>query len=152
MTNAAPLAGVNISKAKNAEKQLKLTVVLASEKSLNVVLKTPRVGFSHNMIDCENTYKNICEDHCYAVPLIHGDQYQNIAIAIQETFYKLGLEIPVYLPLGNTAAELVAYQDNLVDKISYVLTKAYAGETRFQRKNVIYFLLNNETYSMLFDL
>lgn len=68
------------------------------------------------------------------------------------TFYKLGMEIPVYLPIGNTAAELMAYQDNLVDKISYVLTKAHAGQTQFQRKYLIYFLLNNENYSRLYNL
>ncbi|CAL8393716.1 unnamed protein product [Boreogadus saida] len=84
--NAAQLAGVEMSKAKNSLKQLKLTLALTSDKTLNVVLKTPK-----------------------------------------RTFYKLAVILPVYMPVGNTADELVAYQNSLSDKIIYVLTKANAA-------------------------
>ncbi|KAJ3599338.1 hypothetical protein NHX12_033301 [Muraenolepis orangiensis] len=85
--NAAQMSGMGMSKAKNAQKQLKLTVALTTEKSLNVVLKTPRM-----------------------------------------IIYKLGLTLPVYLPVGNTAAELEMFRDNVFDKISYVLTKSQAAQ------------------------
>ena len=41
--------------------------------------------------------------------------------------YKLGVGLPVYLPIGHTAVELEA-QDSLFDKISYLITKAHAGK------------------------
>nr|AAK15157.1 vitellogenin B [Melanogrammus aeglefinus] len=85
--NSAQLAGVEMSKAKNSLKQLKLTLALTSDKTLNIVLKTPK-----------------------------------------RTFYKLAVLLPVYIPVGNTADELVAYQNSLSDKIIYVLTKANAAE------------------------
>lgn len=44
------------------------------------------------------------------------------------TIYQLGVGIPVSLPLGNTASELQAYQNNLADKITYMISKANAGE------------------------
>lgn len=49
-------------------------------------------------------------------------------IILQRTIYKLGLSLPVALPLGDTAAELEQYQDNWGSKISYMFTKANAGE------------------------
>jgi hypothetical protein len=76
--------------------------------------------------------KKYKEYNCYAVPLIPGDQYQNIDVAVQRTFYKLAVMLPVYIPVGNTADELVAYQNSLSDKIIYVLTKANAGKPRFK--------------------
>lgn len=48
--------------------------------------------------------------------------------SLQRAIYKLGMGIPVSLPFGNTAAELEAYQDNLADRIMYMVTKAHAGE------------------------
>lgn len=42
----------------------------------------------------------------------------------------MDVAIPVYLPIGNTAAELEAYRDNLFGKISYAITKAHAGEKK----------------------
>ena len=57
LRDAAQLAGMAMSKAKNAHKQLKLTVAFASEKSLNIVLETPKVGFSYHIIVWKNTYK-----------------------------------------------------------------------------------------------
>lgn len=47
---------------------------------------------------------------------------------LQRTIYKLGVSLPVALPLGNTAAELEQYQDDWAGKISYMFTKANAGE------------------------
>jgi len=37
--------GVSRTKVKNAPKQIKLTVAVASETSVNVVLKSPKVGY-----------------------------------------------------------------------------------------------------------
>ncbi|KAM3876385.1 vitellogenin-like [Diretmus argenteus] len=83
---AAVAAGVSLTKDKNTLKEILLTVAIVSEKTLNVVLKTPKMTMS-----------------------------------------KLGLGLPVYLPIGDTAAELEAYRDNLVAKISHVLTKTNAA-------------------------
>ncbi|KAG8003720.1 Vitellogenin-2, partial [Nibea albiflora] len=79
-------AGIGIAKVKNAHNQIKLSVAVASETSLNVVLKTPK-----------------------------------------RTIYKLGVGLPVSLPLGDTAAELELYQNNWADKVSYMFTKAQAA-------------------------
>lgn len=49
-------------------------------------------------------------------------------IILQRIIYKLGVRLPVALPLGNTAAELSQYQDNWTEKLSYLFTKANAGE------------------------
>lgn len=45
------------------------------------------------------------------------------------TIYKLAVSLPISLPIGDTSAELEAYQSNWADKISYMLTKAHAGKT-----------------------
>lgn len=47
---------------------------------------------------------------------------------IQNTYYKLGWSLPIYLPVNNTAAELQAYQGNWMNQVNYVLTKSNAGE------------------------
>ena len=39
------LSGASLAKVKNAPKQIILTVAVASERTLNVVLKTPKVHF-----------------------------------------------------------------------------------------------------------
>jgi len=45
----------------------------------------------------------------------------------QSTIYKLGMGLPISLPVGDTAAELEVYPDNWTEKMSYMLTKAHAG-------------------------
>ena len=42
--------------------------------------------------------------------------------------FKLGVAIPVALPIGETAAELEPYQSNLLDQFIYMVTKPHAGE------------------------
>uniref|UniRef100_A0A3B4XY36 Vitellogenin-2-like n=1 Tax=Seriola lalandi dorsalis TaxID=1841481 RepID=A0A3B4XY36_SERLL len=96
-------AGVSLSKVKNVHNQIKLTVAVASETTLNVVLKTPK-----------------------------------------RTIYKLGVGLPVSLPLGDTAAELQTYQDNWAEKISYMVTKAHAAECSMVKDTLITF--NNRKY------
>uniref|UniRef100_A0A8D3C373 Phosvitin n=1 Tax=Scophthalmus maximus TaxID=52904 RepID=A0A8D3C373_SCOMX len=95
--------GLSLAKVKNVRNQLKLTVAVASETSLNVELKTPK-----------------------------------------RAIYKLGMGIPVSLPFGNTAAELEAYQDNLADRIMYMVTKAHAAECTMIKDTLITF--NNKKY------
>ncbi|KAK9519374.1 hypothetical protein VZT92_022109 [Zoarces viviparus] len=90
--------GITQAKANNVPNQIKLCVAAASEKSLNVVLKTPK-----------------------------------------RTMYKLGVGIPFYLPIGETAAELEPYQNSLADQISYVLTKANAAECALVKNTLITF-------------
>nr|XP_019936765.1 PREDICTED: vitellogenin-2-like [Paralichthys olivaceus] len=96
-------AGVSLAKVKNVRNQLRLTVAVASETSLNVILKTPK-----------------------------------------KTIYKLGVGIPVSLPMGETAVELEPYQDNWTDKIIYMLTKAHSAECTMTKDTVITF--NNRKY------
>ncbi|KAM8874646.1 vitellogenin-2-like [Spinachia spinachia] len=79
--------GITKAKVQNVRNEIKLSVAAASERTLNVVLKTP-----------------------------------------QRTFYKLGIAIPVSLPIGEAAAELEPYQKNLPDQLIYVLSKATAAE------------------------
>jgi hypothetical protein len=95
--------------------------------------------------------KKYKKDHCCAVPLILGDQYQNITFPIQRTFYKLAVILPVYIPVGNTADELVAYQNSLSDKIIYVLTKANAGQPRYLLSMLFTFFKIMKTKSTFFD-
>ncbi|XP_034438303.1 vitellogenin-2-like [Hippoglossus hippoglossus] len=96
-------AGVSLAKVKNVRNQLKLTVALVSESSLNIILKTPK-----------------------------------------KTIYKLGVGIPISLPVGETAVELEPYQKNWADKIMYMLTKAHAAECTMTKDTVITF--NNRKY------
>ncbi|XP_071386639.1 vitellogenin-2-like isoform X5 [Centroberyx affinis] len=103
ISRVAAAAGVSLAKVKNIRNQIKLTVAVASERTLNVVLKTPK-----------------------------------------RTMYKLGVGLPIYLPIGETAAELEAYQDNLADKISYAITKAHAAECTMVRDVLTTF--NNRRY------
>ncbi|CAK6958104.1 vitellogenin-2-like [Scomber scombrus] len=95
--------GVTQSKVKNERNQIKLTVAVASEKTLNVVLKTPK-----------------------------------------RTIYKRDVDLPVYLPFGDTAAELEPYQDSLADKITYMVTKAHAAKCAMVKDTLITF--NNRKY------
>uniref|UniRef100_A0A3P8W3Z2 Vitellogenin-2-like n=1 Tax=Cynoglossus semilaevis TaxID=244447 RepID=A0A3P8W3Z2_CYNSE len=90
--------GVKMAKNKNIPKQIKLTVAVASEHSVNVVLKTPT-----------------------------------------RTAYKLALGLPVSLPIGNTEAELQIYQDNWVDKIMHLISKANAAECSLVKDTIITF-------------
>ncbi|XP_067452945.1 vitellogenin-2-like isoform X2 [Thunnus thynnus] len=103
ISDIAPATGLTLAKVKNVRHQIKLTVAAASEKSLNVVLKTPK-----------------------------------------RTIYKRDLGLPVYLPFGDTAAELEAYQDNMLDKISYMFTKAHAAKCAMIKDTLITF--NNRKY------
>ncbi|XP_062252051.1 vitellogenin-2-like [Platichthys flesus] len=103
ITRIAREAGISLSKVKNDPKQLKLTVAVASESSLNIILKTPK-----------------------------------------KTIYKLGVAIPISLPVGETAVELEPYQKNWADKIMYMLTKAQAAECTMTKDTVITF--NSRTY------
>ncbi|KAG7217480.1 hypothetical protein INR49_021405 [Caranx melampygus] len=91
-------AGVSLAKVKNVKNQIKLTVAVASETTLNVVLKTPK-----------------------------------------RTIYKLGVGLPVSLPLGETATELQTYQDNWAEKISYMVTKAHAAECTMIKDSLVTF-------------
>ncbi|XP_070687930.1 vitellogenin-2-like [Pempheris klunzingeri] len=95
--------GLSMSKVKNGRNQIKLSVAVASETSLNFVLRTPK-----------------------------------------RTIYKLGVGLPVSLPIGDTAAELEAYDNNWADKVSYMFTKAYAAECTMDKDTVITF--NNRKY------
>ncbi|XP_075341563.1 vitellogenin-2-like isoform X4 [Odontesthes bonariensis] len=90
--------GVSRTKVKNAPKQIQLTVAVASETSMNVLVKSPK-----------------------------------------STIYKLGMGLPVSLPVGDTAAELEAYPDNWTEKMSYMLTKAHAAECTMFKDTLITF-------------
>lgn len=64
----------------------------------------------------------------FVTQFVYIYSYNHYDLILQWTIYKLGVGLPVSLPFGDTAAELEAYQSNWADKISYVLTKAHAGE------------------------
>ncbi|XP_034085810.1 vitellogenin-2-like [Gymnodraco acuticeps] len=90
--------GINLENTKNICNEIKLSVAVASEKSLNIVMKTPKM-----------------------------------------TVYKFGVRLPFSLPIGNTAAELELYQDNLSEQISYIFTKANAAECTLVKDTLITF-------------
>ncbi|XP_074525154.1 vitellogenin-2-like [Halichoeres trimaculatus] len=94
---------LSMAKVKNVRKQIKLTVAVASETSLNVVLNTPK-----------------------------------------RTIYKLAMGLPIALPFEETAAELEAYQDNIAEKISYMITKAHSAECTIVNNKLVTF--NNRKY------
>nr|AKK31327.1 vitellogenin B [Larimichthys crocea] len=96
-------AGIGLAKVKNVRNQIKLSVAVATETSINIVLRTPR-----------------------------------------RTIYKLGVGLPVSLPLGETAAELELYQNNWVDKVSYMITKAHAAVCTMAKDTVTTF--NNRKF------
>ncbi|XP_029286236.1 vitellogenin-2-like [Cottoperca gobio] len=79
--------GLSLAKAKNVRKQINLSVAAASETTLNVMLKTPKM-----------------------------------------TIFKLGVTLPVSLPMRETAVELEQYQNKLSDRIIYMFNKAAAAE------------------------
>lgn len=54
-------AGISQAKVKNNAKQIELTVTVASEKMLNVVLKTPKVQF---YLHTENVCIVLCQPVC----------------------------------------------------------------------------------------
>lgn len=62
----------------------------------------------------------------------------------KRTFYKLDLGLPLSLPIGDTAAELEIYQDNWVNKIAYMVTKAHTAECAMVRDTLVTF--NNRKY------
>uniref|UniRef100_A0A3Q3AFJ4 Vitellogenin-2-like n=1 Tax=Kryptolebias marmoratus TaxID=37003 RepID=A0A3Q3AFJ4_KRYMA len=95
--------GVNQTRVANEAKEIKLTVAVANETSLNVTLKTPK-----------------------------------------STLYKLGVGLPIYLPIKNTNIELDSYPDSWSDKITYMLTKAHAAECSVLNDTVVTF--NNRRY------
>ncbi|KAM6938693.1 vitellogenin-2-like [Lycodopsis pacificus] len=57
----------------------------------------------------------------------------------KKTMYKLGVGIPFYLPIRETAAELEPFQNNLAEQIAYLLTKANAAECTLVRNTLITF-------------
>ncbi|XP_059196629.1 vitellogenin-2-like [Centropristis striata] len=57
----------------------------------------------------------------------------------KRTMYKLGVGLPIALPLGETAAELEPFQNNLPDQISYMLTKAHAAECALVKDTLVTF-------------
>lgn len=103
---------MDLVKVKNTRNEIKLTIAVASETSLNVVLKTPRVSL----------FPLLIHRGCLQCIL------SNCFVTLQRTIYKLGMALPVSLPIRETAAELEPYQTNWSDQLSYMLTKAYAGK------------------------
>ncbi|XP_034002721.1 vitellogenin-2-like [Trematomus bernacchii] len=97
--------GINLDKTTNIANEIKLSVAVASEKSLNIVMKTPKM-----------------------------------------TVYKLGVSLPFSLPIGNTAAELEPYEDDLPEQISYIFAKANADECTLVKDRLVTF--NNRRYKM----
>ncbi|XP_033936659.1 vitellogenin-2-like [Pseudochaenichthys georgianus] len=94
--------GINLDNTKHNPKELKLYVAVVSEKSLSIVMKTPKM-----------------------------------------TVYKRDVILPFCLPIGNTAAELELYQDNLPEQISYIFAKANAAECTLVKDTLVTF--NNKT-------
>ncbi|KAA8589554.1 hypothetical protein FQN60_012919, partial [Etheostoma spectabile] len=62
----------------------------------------------------------------------------------KRTLYMRGVDLPIALPIGNTAAELESSQSNWADKISYMLTKANAAECSMVKDTVTTF--NNRKF------
>ncbi|XP_037553993.1 vitellogenin 2 isoform X3 [Nematolebias whitei] len=102
LSRVAVWYGVNQTRVSNVAKEIKLTVAVANETSLNVTLKTPK-----------------------------------------STFYKLGVSLPVYLPIRDTAIELESLP-TWRNKITYMVTKAHAAECNVLKDTVVTF--NNRTY------
>ncbi|TNN69111.1 Vitellogenin-2 [Liparis tanakae] len=57
----------------------------------------------------------------------------------------LGVSLPICLPIGETAAELEPYQDNLADKISYMITKAHTAVCYMNESKLVTFNNNKLT-------
>lgn len=116
-------AGIGLAKVKNVRNQIKLSVAVATETSINIVLRTPRVRFY-----CPLFTHRKCHASYFLAVCIHALFITICYFTLQRTIYKLGVGLPVSLPLGETASELELYQNNWVDKVSYMITKAHAGE------------------------
>ncbi|KAK5907202.1 hypothetical protein CesoFtcFv8_005079 [Champsocephalus esox] len=75
------------------------------------------------------------------------DKILNIVMKTPKmTLYKRDVILPIVLPIGNTAAELELYQDNLPEQISYIFSKANAAECTLVKDTLITF--NNKTLKM----
>uniref|UniRef100_A0A3Q1GRI3 Vitellogenin-2-like n=1 Tax=Acanthochromis polyacanthus TaxID=80966 RepID=A0A3Q1GRI3_9TELE len=62
---------------------------------------------------------------------VAADSEKSLYVALnteKRTYYKHKVTLPFYLPLGETAAELEAYQSNFTDSMFYMYTKANTAE------------------------
>lgn len=106
--------GVTAVKAKNAPKEITVTVAVASENSLSFQMMTPEVPLPFLR---EEPHGNFTSTNC-------SD------LMFQRTFYKRDIPLPFYLPVGETAAEIQLYPNNWLDKFSYILSKSITGENQ----------------------
>ncbi|XP_056132378.1 vitellogenin-like isoform X2 [Lampris incognitus] len=100
------LADLIEGKEENSEKQISLIIVATSDKTLDLIVKSPK-----------------------------------------RTFYKLALRLPIALPLDEVSG-LTPFDDNMVDKIQYWVSKANAAECSFTRDTLTTFnnrRIKNET-------
>lgn len=111
-------AGAKVVKAKNAHKEILVTVAFASEKILSFQMMTPTVPMhvlSAEQHDISTSYFKDCSN-----------------LMFQRTFSKCDITLPIYLPVGQTAAEIQLYPNNWLDKFSYILSKSATGTNQSQ--------------------
>lgn len=104
--------GVTVVKAKNSPKEITVTVAVVSDNSLSFQMMTPEVPMRLLRAAPRGVFTS---SNCSG-------------LMFQRTFYKRDIPLPLYLPVGETAAELQLYPNNWLDKFSYILSKSTAGK------------------------
>lgn len=110
--------GIKTKKAKNASNQIAISVAFAYTNSFSFQLMTPKVSFYVPHAEPGGIYtSNNCSD-----------------LMLQRTISKCDIQLPVYLPYGETATELQAY-DNWINKLFYIMSKSSAGKKNLSWKH-----------------
>uniref|UniRef100_UPI0037E7E08B vitellogenin-2-like n=1 Tax=Semicossyphus pulcher TaxID=241346 RepID=UPI0037E7E08B len=88
--------------------------------------------------------KNVRNQLKLSVAVASENSFNVVLKTPKRTMYKLGVGLPIYLPFGETAAEMQSYQSNWADKVSYVISKAHSAECAMVRDTLVTF--NNRKF------
>ncbi|XP_068447342.1 vitellogenin-2-like [Clinocottus analis] len=106
---------------------------LAKEISEYISRLTKEFGISQAMV------KNIAKQIILSVAAASDTTLNVVLKTPKRTMFKVGVGIPVSLPIGDSAAELEPYQDNIADKISYMFARAHSALCVMYRDTLITF-------------
>lgn len=103
--------GIEEMKARNDPMEIK-AIASVAEKRLSFQLLTPKVRLHFRLAEQ------------------HGISTSNncSGLMFQRTLSRCNISLPIYLPVGETAAEVQLYSNSWLDKFSYILSKSTTGK------------------------